>query len=59
MQALQELVQQSEQALRNAHDLQTLDQVRVQYLGKKGALTEYLKSLGQLPPEERPKVGKP
>ncbi len=57
MQALEELVQQSAQALNNARDLQALDQVRVHYLGKKGALTEYLKSLGQLPPEERPKVG--
>ena len=57
MQALEELVQQSIQALNNARDLQSLDQVRVHYLGKKGALTEYLKSLGQLPPEERPKVG--
>ena len=57
MQALEELVQQSMQALNNAQDLQALDQVRVHYLGKKGALTEYLKSLGQLPPEERPKVG--
>ena len=57
MQALEDLVQQSAQALNNARDLQALDQVRVQYLGKKGALTEYLKSLGQLPPEERPKVG--
>ncbi len=57
MQALEDLVQQSAQALNNARDLQALDQVRVHYLGKKGALTEYLKSLGQLPPEERPKVG--
>ncbi len=57
MQALEELVQQSAQALNNARDLQALDQVRVHYLGKKGVLTEYLKSLGQLPPEERPKVG--
>ena len=57
MQALEELVQQSIQALNNARDLQSLDQVRVHYLGKKGALTEYLKSLGQLPPEERPKIG--
>ncbi len=57
MQALEELVQQSAQALNNARDLQALDQVRVHYLGKKGVLTEYLKSLGQLPREERPKVG--
>jgi phenylalanyl-tRNA synthetase alpha chain len=34
-----------------------LDQVRVQYLGKKGLLTEYLKQLGSLPPEERPRAG--
>lgn len=57
MQALDELVQQSAQALNNARDLQALDQVRVHYLGKKGVLTEYLKSLGQLPAEERPKAG--
>ena len=57
MQALEELIQESEQALRNAHDLHTLDELRVRYLGKKGALTEYLKSLGQLPAAERPKIG--
>ena len=57
MQALEALVQQSEQALRDARDLQALDEVRVRYLGKKGALTEYLKGLGQLPAEERPRVG--
>ncbi|MHB8472020.1 MAG: phenylalanine--tRNA ligase subunit alpha [Gammaproteobacteria bacterium] len=51
------MVQESEQALRNAHDLHTLDELRVRYLGKKGALTECLKSLGQLPAAERPKVG--
>lgn len=27
------------------------------YLGKKGALTPFLRNLGQLPPEERPRVG--
>lgn len=44
-------------AVANANDLAGLDQVRVQYLGKKGALTEYLKGLGDLTPEQRPKVG--
>jgi phenylalanyl-tRNA synthetase alpha chain len=38
-------------------DLQALDQVRVQFLGKKGALTERLKQLGKLAPEERPREG--
>jgi len=31
--------------------------VRVQYLGKKGLLTQQLKQLGGLPPEERPAAG--
>ena len=38
-------------------DEQTLDAWRVQYLGKKGALTEILRGMGALPAEERPKMG--
>ena len=38
--------------------LEALDAVRVKYLGKKGALTEQLKSLGKLPAEERPEAGR-
>lgn len=34
-----------------------LEQVRVGWLGKKGRLTELLKGLGQLSPEERPAAG--
>lgn len=40
-----------------AGDLETLDALRVEYLGKKGALTEQLKGLGRLPPEQRPDAG--
>ncbi|MBI4695603.1 MAG: phenylalanine--tRNA ligase subunit alpha [Gammaproteobacteria bacterium] len=40
-----------------ADDLAALDQVRVKYLGKKGLLTEQLKGLGKMPPEERPAAG--
>lgn len=40
-----------------AADLKTLEQLRVQYLGKKGFVTERLKSLGTLPAEQRPTVG--
>jgi len=40
-----------------AGDLQSLDAVRVAYLGKSGAFTEQLKQLGKLPPEERPRAG--
>ena len=40
-----------------ANSLAELDAVRVKYLGKKGALTEQLKNLGKLPPEQRPEAG--
>ena len=40
-----------------ADDLALLDQVRVDYLGKKGQLTALLKTLGQLSNEERPAAG--
>jgi phenylalanyl-tRNA synthetase alpha chain len=38
-------------------DLAALDDVRVRWLGKKGALTEQLKTLGALPAAERPAAG--
>ena len=38
-------------------DLAALDEVRVRWLGKKGAFTEQLKSLGALPAAERPAAG--
>ncbi len=34
-----------------------LEQIRVQYLGKKGELTAVLRGMGQLTPEERPVIG--
>jgi len=54
---LDKLVTTAEQAIAGATDLRALDQVRVDYLGKKGSLTEYMKSLGQLSAEERPAAG--
>lgn len=40
-----------------ASDEAALDQVRVQYLGKKGEITQLLKGLGKLSTEERPQAG--
>lgn len=40
-----------------ASDPTQLDQVKARYLGKAGSLTERLKSLGKLPPEERRSAG--
>ncbi len=44
-------------AINSSGDEKSLDELRVQYLGKKGQLTLQLKSLGSLPPEERPAAG--
>lgn len=56
-QPLQERVNQALEQITQTGDSQTLDQLRVHYLGKKGTLTSLLKSLGQLPPEQRPQAG--
>jgi phenylalanyl-tRNA synthetase alpha chain len=57
MKELEQLRQQAALEIQEAQDLRSLDDYRIHYLGKKGKLTEYLKSLGQLPAEERPLAG--
>jgi len=54
---LQALQQEAMLAIGQADSESALDQVRHQYLGKKGALTLVLKTLGQLSPEERRAAG--
>lgn len=44
-------------AVQEVQDLKQLNDIRVHYLGKKGAITEVLKGMGKLAPEERPKIG--
>ena len=43
--------------LENVKDAKELNDVKVKYLGKKGELTEVLRGMGGLSPEERPVVG--
>jgi phenylalanyl-tRNA synthetase alpha chain len=57
MENLDALVGQALKAIEQADDVSTLEQIRVQYLGKKGELTQVMKTLGNIPNEERPKVG--
>ena len=45
------------QDITDSKDEESLDEIRVNYLGKKGSFTTLLKSLGQLPPQERPAAG--
>ncbi|MCG8670907.1 MAG: phenylalanine--tRNA ligase subunit alpha [Pseudomonadales bacterium] len=57
MEDLEKLVEQAQSAIAAAADNQALDEVRVQYLGKKGEITGLLKNLGKLSKEERPEAG--
>ena len=57
MDHLDELTQEALQLVGASEDLTALDQIRVDYLGKKGKITALLKTLGKLSPEERPKAG--
>ena len=57
MQELELLIQEANGDVLQAQDLNALDRVRVRYLGKKGQLTEILKQLKDLSPQERPRAG--
>ncbi len=57
MDSLQELVQEAQHAIEAAQSLESLEQVRVVYLGKKSQFTDLMKTLGQLDPAERPQAG--
>ncbi|HSG97429.1 MAG TPA: phenylalanine--tRNA ligase subunit alpha, partial [Woeseiaceae bacterium] len=57
MTSLSDLLSKAASEIDAAADLAALDAVRVAYLGKKGEITAQLKSLGQLPPEERSAAG--
>jgi len=57
MDALAGLVSRAREAVARCGDLAALEDVRVQYLGKKGAITALLKNLGSLSAAERPAAG--
>jgi phenylalanyl-tRNA synthetase alpha chain len=57
MDNLNALAQEVKDAIAGAQDNATLEQLRVDFLGKKGQITALLKGLGKLSAEERPKAG--
>lgn len=54
---LKELKGEAKQKIEAANDLDQLKEIKIKYLGKKGALTTLLRSLGNVTPEERPAIG--
>jgi phenylalanyl-tRNA synthetase alpha chain len=57
MENLEPLANEARAAIAAADDGATLEQLRVDYLGKKGQITALLKGLGKLSAEDRPKAG--
>jgi len=55
---LQEIRAEAEAAIAAAATAADLEQLRVQYLGRKAELTQMLRSIKDLPPEQRGPVGK-
>ena len=54
---LEKIKEEALQQISSAESLDTLNDIRVAYLGKKGELTSLLKSMKDVAPEDRPKVG--
>ncbi len=57
-QELEALREKAGRELKKAADRGKLEDLRVQYLGKKGEITALLRQMGKLPADERPEAGK-
>jgi phenylalanyl-tRNA synthetase alpha chain len=55
---LEAIQSQMFQNLAAAENMDALEHLRVQVLGKKGSLTSIMRMMGKIPPEERPAMGK-
>lgn len=53
-----EIKEKAVRELESIKDLKGMEGFRISYLGKKGRITSLMKQLGELPPEERPAIGK-
>ena len=54
---LENISKQAKERISQIRDLQSLNELRVKILGKKGELTEILRGMKDLSPEERPVIG--
>jgi phenylalanyl-tRNA synthetase alpha chain len=54
---LKQLQREATTAIASTTTLEELEQLRVNYLGKKGELSQILRGMGKLSPEDRPRIG--
>ena len=54
---MQQMREAALRAIQESKDAESLESLRIRYLGKKGELTGILRQMGKLSPEERPLIG--
>ena len=54
---IEEIKKEVEKKLKDLKDIRRLNELRIEYLGKKGQLTALLRGMGNISAEERPKMG--
>lgn len=54
---LQRILAEAREQLANADTVEACEEIRIRLLGKKGALTEILRGMGKLSPEEKKTMG--
>ncbi len=57
LQQLEDIEQEALKGIADAEDAESLDRVRVEFLGKKGRLTRVLRGLAAVPAQDRPQIG--
>lgn len=55
---LSQIETQALEDLQKITDSSTLEEFRIRYLGKKGLISNMMKGIGQLPPQQRPEIGR-
>ena len=54
---IEDIKKEVEKKLKDLKDIKRLNELRIEYLGKKGQLTALLRGMGNISAEERPKMG--
>jgi len=55
---IEEIKEAALEAIASASDRESMEEISIRYLGRKGIVTGYLRNISNLPKEERPQAGK-
>lgn len=55
---LKKIEKEAEKLLEDVENLDSLEKLRIEFIGKKGRITDVLRKMGKIPEDERPVVGK-